>query len=124
MFKVGDKVKWAGVEGVVSGIIEDGNYPIWVSFENCRGGGIAFKQDGKLLDWHKEPSLVLVERAAKFEEVVGYSPVCKSFSSNDVVTIPAIIVTAPAIYTTKDEALEHNAYVIGYQEVKYFRKVE
>jgi len=123
MFKVGDKVKWAGVEGVVIGTgVADETYRIWVSFKNGEEG--RFTRDGKLLDWHKEPSLVLVERDANFEEVVGYSPVCKSFSSNDVVTIPAIIVTAPAIYTTKDEALEHNAYVIGYQEVKYFRKVE
>lgn len=114
MFKVNDKVKWMGVEGVVIGIgVADETYPIWVSFKNGKDG--RFTRDGKQLVWHKEPSLVLVERAEKFEEVVGHRCVYKH--SGDVCI-------ASVIDDTIEAAMNRTDHSIGYQEVKYFRKVE
>lgn len=105
MFKVGDKVRAWGVDGIVTnhrGL--DADYPVIVKFDHDNLHDF-FTLDGKLLFWHKEPSLVLVERAEKFEEVVGYVPV------------------KTTVYETKEEALaQPNA--VGYREIKYFRKVE
>lgn len=114
MFKVGSKVKAWGVEGVVIGTgVADETYPIWVSFENGEDG--RFTRDGKQAVWHKEPSLVLVERAVQFEEVVRYMPICYDYNLKEYL--------ASNVYTTKEEALKLlNA--VGYKEVKYFRKVE
>lgn len=101
---VGSKVRAWGVDGIVTnhrGV--DADYPVIVDFGN--GDANSFTLDGKYYRWHKEPSLVLVERAEKFEEVVGYVPV------------------KTTVYETKEEALAQPK-AVGYREIKYFRKVE
>lgn len=103
MFKVGSKVRAFGVDGVVICFNDSPTYPIHVDFGN--GNFSSFTLDCKHCTWHKEPSLVLVERAEKFEEVVGYVPVNTT------------------VYETKEEALAQPK-AVGYREIKYFRKVE
>ena len=56
-FKVGDKVKACGLNGVVDRIEASAVYPIIVKFET--GNYISFTYDGKQYDWHKIPSLKL-----------------------------------------------------------------
>ena len=115
MFKVGDKVRAFGVDGVVTNIHNRSTYPVIVDFgDNC---SCTFRLDGKYSAWHKEPTLVLVERAEKFEEVVGYVAVFDE-SHGDYGRY-----LGTTIHKTKEEAMEHEE-AIGYQEVKYFRKVK
>ena len=64
--KVGDIVEWCGIKGKVDSI---GNY-MKVHFyvdgiaDNLIDWGpqYTFNKDGKQFDWHKEPSLKLIER--------------------------------------------------------------
>jgi hypothetical protein len=58
-FEVGDKVSWCGVEGVVSWVYPDCDFTVKTNF----AGYIQhFTPEGKHLPWHKEPSLILVEK--------------------------------------------------------------
>jgi len=54
-FKVGDRVKWAGLNGVVIRIISDSENPVIVEFENERMD--SFTSDGREYTWLKKPSL-------------------------------------------------------------------
>lgn len=56
-FKIGDKVKAFGVNGVVVEIRPDRVYPIIVKFETFER--ISFTGDGREFSWHKTPSLKL-----------------------------------------------------------------
>ncbi len=60
-FKVGDIVEWCGARGTV--FYEDINAqkPICVKFENS-DYLYYFSENGKYFEWHKEPSLKLIER--------------------------------------------------------------
>jgi len=63
-FEVGDKVSWCGVEGVVRDN-RDSCYPscpVRVKFTEDSASEGLFTSDGKLRDWHKEPSLILIEK--------------------------------------------------------------
>lgn len=116
MFKVGDKVRAFGVDGVVTNIHNRYTYPVIVDF----GIGkyiLCFTSNGKYQDWHKEPTLVLVERAEKFEEVVGYVSIYKRLEPVVTLSIGSII------RETKEEAVKQKN-AVGYQEIKYFRKVK
>ena len=65
-FEVGDKVKAFGCEGVVEVLYED---TVGVKFQ--RNYHIRyFYTDGKLYDWHKEPSLFLIEKAKKVKQPI------------------------------------------------------
>ena len=69
-FEVGDKVKAFGCEGEVIEIL---NYPLLTTYPIiCRFpdvcGKLSFSNCGKLENWHKEPSLFLVEKARKYVE--------------------------------------------------------
>ena len=63
-FKVGDKVRAFGVDGVVDAIHPESNYPVCVKYSHpdCLDYGGDFTMDGRYARWHKEPSLVLIER--------------------------------------------------------------
>lgn len=71
MFQVGDKVRAFGVSGIVNSIDEDDSYPVEVEFENDKHA--SFTMEGKEVEWHKEPSLVLVERSNKLVKVYQYA---------------------------------------------------
>lgn len=58
-FEVGDKVSWCGAEGVVSKVYLNYEYPIEADFTIDFH---FFTSDGKLWDWHKEPSLIMIEK--------------------------------------------------------------
>ena len=60
-FKVGDKVRAFGCDGVVTDIFINHIYSIRVHFEKEKYI-VDFANEGKYQPWHKEPSLVLVER--------------------------------------------------------------
>lgn len=68
-FEVGDKVRAFGVDGIV-GKVEDGKLPVGVKF--CGNYYRWFTEDGRRADWHKEPSLFLVEKAKKEEPIVQW----------------------------------------------------
>jgi hypothetical protein len=66
-FEVGDIVEWCGVPGVAEEVELD---RITVLF-NCKIPHYRnFLGDGRLHDWHTEPSLKLIERPAKAPEFV------------------------------------------------------
>lgn len=67
-FKVGDKVSWCGVEGEVIKVCDGDVYPIIVNLIG-RVAMHMFTHDGKYFDWHKEPSLKLIEPAKQIKEV-------------------------------------------------------
>ena len=71
-FEVGDKVRAWGVDGVVSEIDKDSSYPVVAVFKPKNIGVVLFDEDGKYQDWHKEPSLFLVEKAKKEEPIVQW----------------------------------------------------
>lgn len=60
-FQVGDKVKAFGFGGQVIEIDLQSEWPVKVKFPLANAKE-DFKADGKLFDWHAEPSLVLIER--------------------------------------------------------------
>lgn len=67
-FKVGDRVIWAGVQGVVKGksqLNPRAEVRIEVEFDAFVYAGRKateyFFEDGRYAHWHKEPSLKLVE---------------------------------------------------------------
>ena len=62
-FMVGDLVETFGVRGEVVSITGGFHYPVGVYFDN--GHASYFTENGKDLDWHKEPSLKLIERPEK-----------------------------------------------------------
>ena len=67
-FQVGDRVKFAGCEGVVDNVLEDCKYSIRVRFDTYLNP-ISFTEDGKLDFWNKEPLLTLIERPKKKKKV-------------------------------------------------------
>lgn len=72
-FQVGDKVSWMGSLGrvtTINTINHDGGYKVRVSFFN--GEVCYFYENGKYLDWHLEPSLILVERKKPKPKMVRY----------------------------------------------------
>lgn len=71
MFKVGDKVRAFGVNGVVESIDTDYSYPVRVRHEN--GEYTCFTTEGNHFYWSKEPSLVLVERPKKLVKLYQYA---------------------------------------------------
>ena len=71
MFKVGDKVRAFGVDGVVESIDTDFSYPVRVRHEN--GEYTCFTTEGNHFYWSKEPSLVLVERPKKLVKLYQYA---------------------------------------------------
>lgn len=61
-FQDGDKVEWAGAEGVVA--VDDGTIRcLKVKFLDAEPRW--FYADGRFEQWHKEPSLKLIERPKK-----------------------------------------------------------
>lgn len=62
-FKVGDRVKAFGCEGVVAHVTEEppNKLPLCVHYEN--GKTRWYYPDGREEEWHKEPSLKLIARA-------------------------------------------------------------
>lgn len=71
MFQVGDKVRAFGLDGVVKSIEADDSYSVEVKFENDKY--TCFTMEGKDCDWHKESSLVLIERPKKLVKVYQYA---------------------------------------------------
>lgn len=63
LFKLGDKVKWAGHIGtVISNIkIANGTDMIQVLLMGPKQM-VSFHLDGRFLEWHKEPQLVFLDR--------------------------------------------------------------
>ncbi len=94
MFKVGDKVRAFGVDGVVCSMDTDDSYPVRVEYENSMLN--CFTTEGKQCDWHKEPSLVLVERPKKLVKVYQYA--YKSIN-NDRWTISSILLRDDADFS-------------------------
>lgn len=72
MFQVGDKVKAFGVEGVVIEIRNNSYFPIVVDFN---GNIRSFLPDGRNEEFHKEPSLHLVERPKKKMRIEAWANV-------------------------------------------------
>ena len=70
-FKVGDKVRAFGCEGVVRVVDKHGLYPIKVRFDK-RNNDDCFLLDGSYYHWHKEPSLELIERPKKKVKIEFY----------------------------------------------------
>ncbi len=62
-FQVGDKVRAFGLDGVVKSTDGFSCCTIMVNFQFA--GVRSFFSDGRYMEWMKEPSLVLVERAKK-----------------------------------------------------------
>lgn len=71
MFQVGDVVEAWGVRGKVAKQTPSHDYPILVEFEN--GNWSTFIFDGKYYQWHKTPSLKLIERQKKKVKVTRKS---------------------------------------------------
>lgn len=69
-FKVGDIVEAFGLRGEVMAIHSRGEFPIEVQYGLKRNGFDYFTRDGKLHNWHNEPSLKLIERPKKKVKVV------------------------------------------------------
>lgn len=63
VFDLNDRVTAFGIEGVVISVDFAKDYPIKVDFYN--GKYPTFTKDGKLYNWHLEPSLKLIEKAKK-----------------------------------------------------------
>lgn len=63
-FQVGDIVRWCGVGGKITSIDDLATYPIGVKFEDPNRID-SFTSDGRYADWHKAPSLELIERPKK-----------------------------------------------------------
>lgn len=75
-FQVGDIVDWCGAMGEVMSENSGRDYEnITVAFGDYVK---VFLKDGRYFDWHKEPSLKLVERAKTKE------PICETCVKNDV----------------------------------------
>ena len=77
-FKVGDIVEWQGVRGTVNC---NTHYGVKVLFAD---GNIAnFYADGRYFDWHKEPSLKLIERPKKMVKKT-MTKWCNIYADGDV----------------------------------------
>jgi len=71
-FRVGDKVKAFGVEGVVEKILNGGDYPITIRFKSGNmdyPGSVTFTANGKFAVWAKIISLKLIERPKKKKKI-------------------------------------------------------
>lgn len=64
-FKVGDKVSWMGLEGIVDRIDETTSYPVYVRTYHPVCSLHGFTLDGRYRTEHTEPSLKLIERPKK-----------------------------------------------------------
>lgn len=83
IFKVGDKVSFGGIEGVVQSV-GAGIYPVEVAFKS---GTDLFTGDGRLQKEHTEPLLKLIEPAKtkkvlELVEVLVKHDGCKSYLLN------------------------------------------
>ena len=96
MFEVGDKVRAFGLNGVVDEVIKSDTYPIKVRYYTSEYHSDSFTLDGKIIDWHEEPSLVLVEKVKKkvkkylfaFKDVYGvWSISQRLYSESEVASI-------------------------------------
>jgi len=69
IFQKGDKVSWAGLEGIIITYSEgiDLDYPLGVLFKN--GLQASFTVDGKYMLAHIEPSLKFIERPRKTKKI-------------------------------------------------------
>ena len=83
-FEVGDKVRAFGLDGFVKKVEDNVAYPIRAAFLRESGDMIdeIFTLDGRNEFWHKEPSLVLVEKAKKEEPIVQWYSVLAQIKGN------------------------------------------
>lgn len=70
VFQVGDEVMWCGIRGKVTGIHMQYPHPVFVEF--ITGDKTSFLKDGRLLDWHVEPSLKLGSRSKNISDETYY----------------------------------------------------
>lgn len=80
-FEVGDKVRAWGLDGVVTEVGDHGDTSVKVLIEG--GRRYSFTPAGMSLDWHKEPSLFLVEKAKKEEPVIQWYSVLAKHKSQE-----------------------------------------
>lgn len=99
-FKEGDIVEWCGVRGKVITIPGRGIHPVVCGFENETVA--SFTYDGKYMDWHKEPSLKLIEQPKK--KVKKYMVVYKRHYSNFSISFN---VSDDFYYSQKDFENQH-----------------
>lgn len=88
-FKVGDIVETFGARGLVVTINNSRDYPIGVTFDEGRFS--SFTPDGRHHDWHKTPSLVLIERPKKTKKIKVWANV---YSDPLAPTVVSIVVRA------------------------------
>lgn len=126
MFEVGDKVRAFGCEGVIEHVSSEDIQNVRVQY-GPNGPYQWFFKNGLAEIWHKEPSLVLVEKAKhepKFVEKIKYLVWMKTkkMSACHYPTdeLPLIL------YETKQEAIEQLIdspnVTVGYTEVKVWVK--
>lgn len=68
-FKLGDKVEWAGTEGLVVEVDVFGNQlrVVFIGSDTVWN----FSDNGKYVGFHKDPSLKLISRACKCQPTSG-----------------------------------------------------
>lgn len=66
-FKVGDKVKFNGIDGEVVAIINDKDYPIIALFED---DFISFTSDGRYNILNREPKLIKIDLDKKINKIL------------------------------------------------------
>lgn len=108
MFSVGDKVRSFGLDGVITGISNIGAYPVSVKWDSRDAGADSFTLDGRFSVFHKEPAIVLVEKAKK--KIKLYKYIYSSSSGNWNETISYF----------KDDSDFKNYFV----NIKEFKKIE
>lgn len=87
-FKVGDRVKAFGLEGYVIRVLgEEHDYPIEVSY-GIEGIIDCFTSNGEYYKYHKEPSLVLIERPKNLikRKITLYALLNNGFTSSGYVS--------------------------------------
>ena len=105
-FEVGDKVRAFGVDGVVVQV--DGDKPsVRVKFHDDHHRW--FNEDGKYQSWHKEPSIILVEKAKKEEPIIQWYSVTVWIKGE----------RAPCIYSYLYSGKEHFLTALGTKEDKF-----
>jgi len=112
-FQVGDKVSAFGVEGEVlhNNACVLKNFPVVCKF----GNNVInyFMKDGKYCDWHKEPSLKLIERPKK--KVKKYKVLFQQGADFDV---------SHGVYTSEDTFNRHNNNDLGIKFIQLIKESE
>ncbi len=110
-FEVGDKVRAWGVEGVVIEIMKNEYYPVVIRFDRDGGRAVTenFSLNGREYEWHKEPSLFLVEKAKKEEPIIQWYSVTVWIKGE----------RAPCIYSYLYSGKEHFLTALGTKEDKF-----